>query len=377
MTDVHDWVTDHWIQNLPGIPDSARGYFVCFAEIRNAWESCVNGPWLLALALARAGDEATRAQVRAVAADIVKELRTLFDSYVQEKLSARNPGRLAYEDAKAEIRQAVGSVHIPMLGDELVDGERVAYDHTLRAIRRITADLVRERLSAPSGRASADPAFEDTRRVATADVSAGGLYAAAMNADKNAASVDLGRFERKLGIPLGTTLTELLRLVHRIDPEKPHSALSALCFEMPWLAEDTTVDELRRGMPENVLPFARTGASGNLFGFLMDDPQAPTDARPIVLIKPLDGADGAHIVAPSLADLLALLTLGDGDMITRRLSDEAWRAYRGRTYGADPARLAIMEKLSDMLCMLTGVWRPSSPSELANRTPDQHFTIAR
>jgi hypothetical protein len=159
-------VSDHWVMNLVNLPDAARGYFACFALIRNAWDSCVNGAWLLRLAFELAPDEAAREDVRLAAMDVEREMGAQLDSHFAERqLQLKSdPIRAAYETAKSEIRIAVGPEDEQVVEAVLSDAEQVVYDRSLKTLRRFIADLVRGRLQHPTT-LRPDPAFEDTKAI--------------------------------------------------------------------------------------------------------------------------------------------------------------------------------------------------------------------
>jgi hypothetical protein len=158
-------MSDHWATNLMNLPDAARGYFACFALIRNAWDSCVNGSWLLRLALELAPDENTREDVRLAAEDVERTMATQLDSHFAERQTIKNdPIRAAYETAKSELRIAVGPLDEQVIEAVLGEEEQAVYDRSVRTLRRFAADLVRDRLPHPTT-LRPDPAFEDTKAI--------------------------------------------------------------------------------------------------------------------------------------------------------------------------------------------------------------------
>lgn len=164
MSAYESMVSEHWGANLPNLPDAARGYFACFALIRNAWDSCVNGAWLLRLALELATDEPAREDVRRVAADVLREMGAQLDRHFAERTAKDDPIRFAYEDAKTEIRIAVEPTDRAFTETAVSEPHRPTYERSIRVLRRFSADLVRARLSAPIG-LRPDPAFEDTKAI--------------------------------------------------------------------------------------------------------------------------------------------------------------------------------------------------------------------
>jgi hypothetical protein len=159
-------VSDHWVMNLMNLPDAARGYFACFALIRNAWDSCVNGAWLLRLALELSPDEAAREDVRLAAQDVERELAGQLDTHFAERqLQMKiDPIRAAYDTARLEIRVAVAPQDETVVAATLGEAEQVIYDRALKTLRRYAADIVRGRLPHPTT-LRPDPAFEDTKAI--------------------------------------------------------------------------------------------------------------------------------------------------------------------------------------------------------------------
>jgi|GEM_PF-4828144 len=179
---------------------------------------------------------------------------------------------------------------------------------------------------------------------------------------------------KKLGISPGSTLTALVALAETVSPKAPWDAFAPLWLSLPWLKPGAPADEMWFATPKNVRPFAATGGEWDHFGFLMDG-DLPTDERPIVYVDPTDDDDRTQIVAPSLRDLLGLIAISFGDVVSRSATDAEWFGFRTEWYGKKPAVLKEMERLSNLLCSLPGVVRPASPSKVANAYPDQTFRI--
>lgn len=171
MTADKDTHASHWTDGLSNLPEEARGYFACFALIQNAWNACLNGSWMLRLALELAPDEGSRAHVRDVATDVTRELGETLEPHIQARTWAGDPVKLAYEDAKTELRLTVGPLDLPVLSGAVGEPDRPLYDRSIKEIRRLVADLVRARLPSPAPPARIVPdAFEDTR-VGPSDIS--------------------------------------------------------------------------------------------------------------------------------------------------------------------------------------------------------------
>ena len=179
---------------------------------------------------------------------------------------------------------------------------------------------------------------------------------------------------RRLGISPGATLTSLVALAERTSPRCPWSAFKPLWLLLPWLESEKTAAHMRHGTPRNVAPFAETGGDLNHFGFLMDG-ALPTDERPIVYVEPKNDDDATQIVAPNLRAFLGLVSVAFAEVVSRGASDAEWFGFRRDWYGDDAARLAEMDRLSDLLCTIPGVTRPASPSKIANAYPDQAFKL--
>ena len=163
MSAYESMVSDHWVANLTNLPVAARGYFACFALVRNAWDSCVNGSWLLRLALELAPDEQGREEVRRVAAEVVRGITDQLTPHFVDR-PKDDPIRFAYEDARTELQLSVGPVDKPMLETAVSEAELPIYERSIRILRRFASDLVRARLSHPIG-LRPDPAFEDTKAI--------------------------------------------------------------------------------------------------------------------------------------------------------------------------------------------------------------------
>ena len=164
MTAHSEKPASHWTDGLTNLPEDARGYFACFALVQNAWNACLNGSWMLRLALELAPDEDVRGQIRDVASDVTKELKERIDPHVSARSRGGDPVRLAYEDAKTELRMSMGGPSEVALGEGVPEEDRPVYAQSLKELRRMSADLVRAKLptpTPPSGFVAA--AFEDTR----------------------------------------------------------------------------------------------------------------------------------------------------------------------------------------------------------------------
>lgn len=154
----------HWTDGLTTLPEDARGYFACFALIQNAWNACLNGSWMLRLALALAPDEFAREQVQSAAANVVESLRDKLEPHLAPRSGSLDPVWLAFEDAKAELRQAVGTRDTPYLNASISNEDHEVYEQSLKEIRKLSAELVRSFLPSPAPPARIVPAaFEDTR----------------------------------------------------------------------------------------------------------------------------------------------------------------------------------------------------------------------
>jgi hypothetical protein len=154
----------HWTDGLENLPEDARGYFACFALVQNAWNACLNGSWMLRLALELAPDEDGRGQIRDVASDVTRELKEKIDPHLTARSPGSDPVRIAYEDAKTELRTSMGAPGGAALGGSVPEEDRPKYNQSLKELRRMSADLVRAKLPSPtppSGFVAA--AFEDTR----------------------------------------------------------------------------------------------------------------------------------------------------------------------------------------------------------------------
>lgn len=180
--------------------------------------------------------------------------------------------------------------------------------------------------------------------------------------------------QRKLGIPPGETLAKLVALAEKVSPKAPWDSFELLSLSLSWLKPGASAREMRHGTPRNVHPFAETGGDLHHFGFLMDG-DLSTDQRPIVSVDPKDDDDATQIVAPSLRDFLGLVATSFAEVVSRRATDDDWVQFRKQWYGDDPTRLREMEHLSNLLCSIPGVVRPSSPSKVANSYPDQSFRL--
>lgn len=179
---------------------------------------------------------------------------------------------------------------------------------------------------------------------------------------------------RRLGIPPGATLMNLVALAEKTSPRSPWSAFQPLWLLLPWLESDETAGQIRHGTPRNVAPFAETGGDLNHFGFLMDGILS-TDERPIVYVEPKNEDDATQIVAPNLRAFLGLVSVAFAEVVSRSATDTEWFGFRKQWYDEDVALLAQMGRLSDLLCTLPGVTRPESPSKVANAYPDQAFKL--
>jgi hypothetical protein len=165
VTADKDTQASHWTDGLSNLPDDARGYFACFALIQNAWNACLNGSWMLRLALELAPDESSRTVVREVATQVTGELAKKLEPHMSSRSGGEaDPVKLAYEDAKTELQLTLGALDLPVLGGSVTEPDRPLYDRSLKEIRRLCADLVRARLPSPAPPARIVPdAFEDTR----------------------------------------------------------------------------------------------------------------------------------------------------------------------------------------------------------------------
>lgn len=157
-------VSEHWASSLTNLPDAARGYFACYALIRNAWDSCINGAWLLRLAIELAADDQGRDDVRRVGAEVLREMASQLDRHFVERKIKDDPIRAAYDDAKREIEAAFAAIDKPFVPTAVAETEQAAYDRSIRVLRRFSSDLVRARLAHPIG-LRPDPAFEDTKAI--------------------------------------------------------------------------------------------------------------------------------------------------------------------------------------------------------------------
>lgn len=164
MSAYESTLSEHWVANLSNLPDDARGYFACFALIRNAWDSCVNGAWLLRLALEMAPDDAGREEVRRIAGEINREIASQIEPHFADRKVKDDPIRVAYDDARTELGIAVAPIDKPWSETPVAEADKAVYDRSLRIIRRFAADLVRARMTVPAG-LRPDPAFEDTKAI--------------------------------------------------------------------------------------------------------------------------------------------------------------------------------------------------------------------
>lgn len=162
MTAHSDRPPSHWTDGLRNLPEDARGYFACFALVQNAWNACLNGSWMLRLAFELAPDEDARRQIQSVATDVMKELKDRIDPHLSARSRDSDPVRLAYEDAKRELRTSMGPAAGPTLEES--GPEEDVYYQSLKELRRMSAELVRARLPSPTPPSGFVPAaFEDTR----------------------------------------------------------------------------------------------------------------------------------------------------------------------------------------------------------------------
>ena len=178
--------------------------------------------------------------------------------------------------------------------------------------------------------------------------------------------------EEKLGMIPGGTLTAFVALAEHVLPSAPWDAFELLWLRIPWLEEGTYAVAMRCSTPKNVHPFVETGGDLNHFGFLLDG-DMPTDERPIVYVAPKDDDEATEIVAPNLRAFLGLVAVAFGEVVSRGATDEEWATFRREWYGDDPARLAEMDRLSELLCSIPGVVRPTNPASVANAYPNQAF----
>jgi hypothetical protein len=117
---------------------------------------------MLRLAFELAPDEDARRQIQAVATDVMKELKDRIDPHLSARSRDSDPVRLAYEDAKRELRMSMGAT--ATLEESGPEEDRQVYDQSLKEIRRMSAELVRARLPSPTPPSGFVPAaFEDTR----------------------------------------------------------------------------------------------------------------------------------------------------------------------------------------------------------------------
>ncbi|NUQ77732.1 MAG: hypothetical protein HUU21_29705 [Polyangiaceae bacterium] len=164
MTAHSERPPSHWTDGLTNLPEDARGYFACFALVQNAWNACLNGSWMLRLALELAPDEDVRGQIRDVASEVTKELKEKLDPHLSGRSRERDPVRIAYEDAKSELRMSMGAPGGISNEGSVPEEEQPVYDQSLKELRRMSADLVRAKLPTPTPPSGFVPAaFEDTR----------------------------------------------------------------------------------------------------------------------------------------------------------------------------------------------------------------------
>ncbi len=112
--------------------------------------------------------------------------------------------------------------------------------------------------------------------------------------------------------------------------------------------------------------FAWTGGDGNAIGFLMDDPEALTDSRPIVKVYGCSDCSDWEVVAANLRDFLSLVTIACAEVISRKATDDQWRRFRIGWYD-DAADLRERDELARLLLTLPGVRTPDSPSALVRK----------
>jgi hypothetical protein len=155
----------------------------------------------------------------------------------------------------------------------------------------------------------------------------------------------MSRAQRTFGAPLGETFTALIQLAAEIRPDDPPNAFDPLWFRL-LDPEHLDIEEQNRFAPPNVGLFAWTGGDGNCFGFLLDDPSPAVDERRIVKLYPMDDASSYEVVAPNLPELLGLLAVAFGEVVTRKATDEEWRQFRVEWYGSEPDLLSEMDALS-------------------------------
>jgi hypothetical protein len=164
VTAHSDRPQSHWTDGLRNLPEDARGYFACFALVQNAWNACLNGSWMLRLAFELAPDEDARRQIQAVAMDVMKELKDRIDPHLSARSRDSDPVRVAYEDAKTELRTLMSAAARATIEEDVPEEARPVYDQSLKELRRMSAEMVRARLPSPTPPSGFVPAaFEDTR----------------------------------------------------------------------------------------------------------------------------------------------------------------------------------------------------------------------
>lgn len=162
MTEVNP--ASHWTDGLTNLPEDARGYFACFALIQNAWNACLNGSWMLRLAFALAPDAPARLEIQSAAANVIESLRDKLEPHLAPRSGSRDPVWMAFEDAKTELRKAVGAYEAPFFFGSLAGDDLNVYEQSLKEIRKLSAELVRAYLPSPAPPDRIVPAaFEDTR----------------------------------------------------------------------------------------------------------------------------------------------------------------------------------------------------------------------
>jgi hypothetical protein len=183
---------------------------------------------------------------------------------------------------------------------------------------------------------------------------------------------DLPFLEKRLGLPLGPTLTELVRLCFRTAPADPAGAFWRLHLYLDWIhpgSTETADAALRipRMTPAEVMPFGASATDLQHYGFLMRDPALPTEQRPIVYVS--KGAP-AEVIAADLRSFLGLVAYAGAADMRRHFSDPDWAARR--TAMLDPHRGggASAQKLSELLLSVPGVSLPSSPSAVVQASPN-------
>jgi hypothetical protein len=143
---------EHWVERFSGMPEEERKKFVRFASIEQAWRECEDGAALIWLAHQIAPDVARRTEVRRAAAQaafqITESLYRYWNSTVFREFN--DPVVLAHHVAMESMLAATGFYRV---GERATPPNwpigREEYSRVSSELRRMAAEVVRERIPAP------------------------------------------------------------------------------------------------------------------------------------------------------------------------------------------------------------------------------------